>query len=185
MTDAGEIVYEVLEPVPIPATKPPTELVDGRLVQKTGGERAHQALEKRWVAALDAWAGHHGRVLHEWRHQFHAPGHSFASLVPDVAYLPHETLDTLGPDASETPPCAPDIAVEVLSLGDSQDSLGWKIGAYLAAGTSVLFVVDPLKRKVTAHSRNDVKRFGPGETVMHPLVPGFAYAVDSMFEGCP
>jgi Uma2 family endonuclease len=188
--DVREMQYEVLEPVPILATKPATELIDGRLVQKMSAKRRHQELEFRWTLALRQWGGDRGGTYHEWRHQFQAPGHSFASLVPDVAYLSREALDRLGPAASEAPPRAPDIAVEILSAGEAQRTVAWKIGAYLAAGTTVVFVVDPPKRTVIAHSRSstnagdtDVVRFGPGDTVTHPAMPGFAYPIDAMFEG--
>jgi Uma2 family endonuclease len=185
-----EMQYEVLEPVPIPAAKPAIELIDGRLVQKMSPKRRHQELEFRWTLALRQWGGDRGGTYHEWRHQFQAPGHSFASLVPDVAYLSHEALDRLGPAASEAPSRAPDIAVEILSAGEPQRKLAWKIGAYLAAGTTVVFVVDPPKRAVIAHSRSstssghtDVVLFGPGDTVTHPSMPGFAYPIDAMFAG--
>ncbi|HEV2644342.1 MAG TPA: Uma2 family endonuclease [Candidatus Elarobacter sp.] len=167
----------------IPETKPATELIDGRLVQKMSPKRRHQALEIRWVDAFMEWAGDRGDAYHEWRHEFRAPGHSFASLVPDVAYLSRESLDALGPAASEAPPRAPEIAVEVLSAGEPERHLSWKIGAYLAAGTRVVFVVDPPKRTVVAHARDGVERFGPGDVVRHATMPGFAYAIDAMFEG--
>ena len=164
-------------------TTPATELIDGRLVRKMSPKRRHQALEKRWVAAFDAWAAGRGEALTEWRHKFTAPGKTFASLVPDVAFAWHATLERLGPAASEAPPQAPEIVVEILSAGESERYLGWKIEAYLAAGTLVVFVVDPPERGVVAHAPGGVVRFGPGETVEHPALPGFAYAVDAMFAG--
>ena len=174
---------DVLTPIEIPETKPATELIDGRLVQKIGGRYRHQALELRWVFALSAWDGDGGDALHQWRHEFRAPGHSFASLVPVVAYLSNESLEALGPAASETPPRAPEIAVEILSAGESPRYLTWKIGAYLAAGTRVVFVVDPPKRAVVAHARDGVERFGPGDVVHHATMPGFTFAMEAMFEG--
>ncbi len=173
----------MLAPVPIPETKPATELIDGLLVQKMSPKRRHQELEMRWTLALRAWAGERGETYHEWRHEFRAPGHAFASLVPDIAYLSQESIDALGPAASEAPPRAPEIAVEILSAGESERHLTWKIGAYLAAGTRVVFVVDPPRRTVVAHARDGVERFGPGGTVKHAAVPGFAYAIDAMFDG--
>jgi Uma2 family endonuclease len=167
----------------IPETKPATELIDGRLVQKMSPKRRHQELEMRWTLALRAWGGDRGDAYHEWRHEFRAPGHPFASLVPDVAYLSRESLDALGPAASETPPRAPEIAVEILSAGESEQHLAWKIGAYLAAGTRVVFVVDPPRCTVVAHARESVERFGPGDVVRHESMLDFAYAVDAMFEG--
>lgn len=188
--DVREMVYEnttggweVLEPVPIPTAKPAIELIDGRLVQKMSPRRRHQALEKRWMLAFDAWAGDRGETYTEWRYQFRAPGRAFGSLVPDVAFLSGEALAELGPAASEVPPRAPTTAVEILSPGDSKRELTWKIGAYLTAGTLVVFVVDPPRRTVAAHASDGVTRFGPGEIVTHPSMPGFAYAIDEMFDG--
>ena len=163
--------------------KPPFEIVDGRLERKMSPRLRHQVLEKRWVAAFDAWAAGRGEAFTEWRHKFTAPGKTFASLVPDVAFVRYGTLERLGPEAAEAPPEAPEIAVEILSAGESQRVLDWKIEAYLAAGTRVVFVVDPPRRTVLAHAADGVVRYGPGETVAHDALPGFAYAVDAMFEG--
>ena len=163
-------------------TKPPFEIIDGRLVRKMSPKRRHQALEIRWTLALTAWAGDRGEAYHEWRYNS-APGRPFASLVPDVAYLSREAIAALGDAAAEAPPRAPEIAVEIVSAGESARKLAWKIGAYLAAGTRVVFVVDPPKRTVVAHAPDGVVRFGPGETVAHPALLGFAYDVDAMFAG--
>jgi Uma2 family endonuclease len=173
----------MLAPIRIPNTEPETELIDGRLVQKMSPKHRHQALEKRWVAALDRWSDGAGEALAEWRHEFTAPGYRFASLVPDVAYMSNATSEALGPAGLQTPARAPEIAVEILSSGESQTSLAWKIAAYLAAGTAVVFVVDPPRRTVIAHSREAVTRFGPGQLVCHASMPGFAFAVDALFEG--
>ena len=174
-------------PIEIPEIKPALELLDGRLVRKMSPKRRHQTLEVRWALALRAWAGDRGEALPEWRYEFQAPGHDFASLVPDVAYLSREALDELGAAGAELPQRAPEIAVEVISKGDSIRRLARKIDVYLSAGTRVLFVVDPPRRTVVAHSRSEdgenvTLTFGPGETVTHPSVPGFAYAIDSMFD---
>jgi Uma2 family endonuclease len=173
----------MLAPIRIPETKPATELINCRLVQKMSPKWRHQELELRWTLALRAWDNGRGRSIHEWRFEFSAPGHEFASLVPDVAYFSRESLEALRPGRAEAPDRAPDAAVEILSAGESQARLAWKTGAYLAGGTAVVFVVDPPRRTVVAHTRDDVTTFGPGETVRHAALPGFAFAIDAMFEG--
>ena len=122
----------------IPETKPPTELINGRLVQKKGGEHRHQALEQRWTSALGQWCAGCGVACHDWQHEFAAPGQRFAVLVPDIAYQSAEALKELGPAASEAPTRAPVVAVEILCIGESEPDLAWKIGAYLASGTRVV-----------------------------------------------
>jgi len=173
----------MLSPLPVPETKPATELVDGVLVRKMSPKRRHQALERRWVEALERWARGRGEAYHEWRHEFRAPGYRFASLVPDVAYLSRHALDALGDAAAEAPPRAPEVVVEILSSGEPERVLAWKIAAYLAAGSSVVFVVDPPHRTVVAHDAHGRQRFGPGDTVTHDALPGFAYPIDAMLEG--
>jgi Uma2 family endonuclease len=172
----------MLAPVPVPETKPATELIDGRLVQKMSPKRRHQVLEARWAAALNAWAGGRGEANHEWRYEFCVPGRSFASLVPDVAYLSREALDALGPSAAESPPRAPDVAVEILSRGESEGDLAWKVDAYLRAGTLVVFVVDPPQQAVIVHAPGAVVRFA-GDDVEHPALPGFRFGIEAMFAG--
>lgn len=176
-------------PIEIPEIKPALELIDGRLVQKMSPKRRHQVLEIRWARALQEWAGDRGEALPEWRYEFQAPGYDFASLVPDVAYLSREALEELGAAGAELPQRAPEIAVEVISKGDSMRRLARKTAMYLAAGTRVLFVVDPPRRTVVAHSRapdgtgTASLRFGPGDVVTHPAMPEFAFPTDAMFEG--
>jgi len=188
--DDATTTYEVMEPVPILEGKPAFELIDGYLEQKMRPTRRHQALEERWVAALTAWAGNAGEAHAEWRHQFTPPGFRFGSLVPDIAYDTRAALHEMGPSAAEAPPRAPHIAVEILSKGESEDSVMWKVHAYLAGGTRVVFVVDPPKRTAIAYDRRHVAigqlnatRFGPSDVVSHPLMPRFAFPVDAMFEG--
>jgi Uma2 family endonuclease len=175
-------------PIEIPEIKPALELLDGRLVRKMSPKRRHQALEMRWARMLQDWAGDGGEALCEWRYEFQPPGSGFVSLVPDVAYLSREALDELGPAGAELPQRAPEIAVEVLSQGDSMRRLARKIDAYLSAGTRVLFVVNPPRRTVVVHSRSAdgkhvTQTFGPGEVVSHAAMPGFVYGIDAMFEG--
>jgi Uma2 family endonuclease len=141
-----------------------SELIDGRLVRKMSPKRRHQKLELRWVAALQSWAGDDGEALTEWRFAFQAPGFTFGSLQPDVAYLSRAALDELGPAGSEKPKRAPEIVVEIISAGDREPDLAWKVRAYLAAGTWVVFIVDPPKRTVIAHSPAGTAHFGPGRS---------------------
>jgi Uma2 family endonuclease len=79
---------------------------------------------------------------------------------------------------------APDLAVEVLSPGNTRREIATKIGEYLAAGGRAVWVVDPRRRTVTVHrperepetvSRDEVL---DGGTVL----PGFRLPVVHIFE---
>lgn len=170
-------------PVHIPEAKPAYEYIDGRLVQKMSPKRRHQWLAMRWAKRLEAWSGVEGSALTEWRVNFRAPGRRWGSLVPDVAYFSAEALALLSIEQREEPPIAPDVAVEILSAGDLPQDLDWKVGAYLGAGTAVVFVIDPPARAVVAHARGSVATFISGDMLTHPALPGFSYSLDEMFAG--
>ncbi|MFY9630380.1 MAG: Uma2 family endonuclease, partial [Candidatus Cybelea sp.] len=69
----------------------------------------------------------------EWRFRIAPPGEVRRPLVPDVAYVSNERLRPLNDEEVETPPLAPDVAVEILSPGDRRADLEDKIGVYLRA----------------------------------------------------
>jgi Uma2 family endonuclease len=59
--------------------------------------------------------------------------------VPDVAWMP---LARWNEAKGKTPlPFAPDVCVEVLSPGNTQEEIGMKIGAYLRAGAKEVIIV--------------------------------------------
>jgi Uma2 family endonuclease len=80
-------------------------------------------------------------------------------------------------------PGAPDLAVEVLSPDDRTGEVNEKIEAWLAAGTSAVWLVDPKLRTVTVYQRvAAAKVYSPGDTfVGDPVIPGFTCAVDEIF----
>ena len=64
------------------------------------------------------------------------------ALVPDVSFVRRERIP---PDHDPTKPFtfAPDLAVEVLSPSDTYQATAEKIGAYLARGVPLLWIVNP------------------------------------------
>jgi Uma2 family endonuclease len=78
---------------------------------------------------------------------------------------------------------APDLAVEVVSPGDTRQ-VAEKVGEYLAAGARAVWVIDPRRRTVTTHlPGGDPVRLGPGETLDGgDYLPGFRLPVSEVFE---
>lgn len=168
----------------LPETKPETEWVRGRAVQKVSPVYRHGLLQRRLGDALGGWAdaGAHGRVATEWRFRVAPPGEVMRPLVPDVAFL---SYGTLGPNATEdevaVPRTAPTVAVEVLSRDDRPADVEHKIATYLAAGSAAVVIVDPDRQTVAVHDAGDVRELEPSETLTHPALPGFALELHSLF----
>jgi Uma2 family endonuclease len=81
----------------------------------------------------------------------------------------------------ESPPFAPDVAVEILSPGDRASDLADKIAVYVSAGTSLVIVVDPRRRTVKLHDSVGTSRLGEGDVLTHAALPGFSLELSRLF----
>jgi Uma2 family endonuclease len=165
----------------LPETKPETEWILGRAVQKVSPYRTHSWLQAKLIVALSAWAEGRGGVGAEWRFRVGPPGEMRRPFVPDVAYVSNERLRGLEGYDLEVPPFAPDVAIEIRAPGDRSRYLAHKVAVYLASGASLVVVVDPAKREVALHDRSGVRVLHDGDELRHPALPGFSLAVTSLF----
>ena len=166
----------------LPETKPETEWVRGRPLQKVSPQRTHSWLQGALTIQLTNWAMGRGRVGPEWRFRVAPPGEIRRPLVPDVAYVSSERLRALSDADLEVPPIAPDVAVEILSPDDRRIDVDDKIAAYLKAGSSLVVVVDPTRRVVELHDPSHVVRLTEEDAIEHAALPGFSYSVRALFD---
>ncbi|HEX3462478.1 MAG TPA: Uma2 family endonuclease [Candidatus Elarobacter sp.] len=165
----------------LPETKPETEWILGRAVQKVSPRRIHARLQMEFSLALRAWEPGHGQAATEWRFRIAPPGEIRRPLVPDVAYVSNERLRQLDDTDLELPPFAPDVAIEILSPGDRSRYVEHKIGVYLAGGASLVIIVDPSKRSMTLHDARGVRMLREADTLTHPALPGFSLRLSELF----
>ena len=102
--------------------------------------------------------------------------------VPDIAFLRKDRLSS-GPVEETFWPGAPDLAVEVVSPGDTIRDIDEKAKAWLVAGTSLVWVVNPAWRNVTVYrSAGDIKTLSEdAELTGEDVVPGFRCRVGDIF----
>ena len=130
----------------LPETKPETEWVLGRPVQKVSPTTAHSVLQLVIGSRLLAWAEGRGEAGSEWRFRITPPGEITRPLVPDLAYVSDERMKQLAEAEREVPRLAPDIVVEILSPDDRPANVRHKREVYLSAGTTLVLIVDPERR---------------------------------------
>ncbi|HTW86026.1 MAG TPA: Uma2 family endonuclease [Candidatus Sulfotelmatobacter sp.] len=172
-----------LHEIVLPETKPETEWVRGRALQKVSPTYDHARLQSLLVIALTAWAdaGDRGRVGTEWRFRVAPPGEVIRPLVPDVGYLSYDDLAADAPhDAVQVPLAPPTVAVEVLSPDDRRPDVEDKIATYLAAGTRAVIVVDPSQQSIIVRD-GATAVLREGDTLRHPSLPGFTLDVGALF----
>ena len=104
--------------------------------------------------------------------------------VPDASYVRADRLPEqgIGPGLMQL---APDLEVEVLSPSETASELEEKLDDYTAAGTPLIWVIDPVRRTVMIVAADaPVRWLREGETFDGGLViPGFSCAVSDIFEG--
>jgi len=102
--------------------------------------------------------------------------------APDIAFIRRERLPAAPPEDAFCPG-APDLAVEVVSPGDTLREVDEKVQAWLAAGAAMVWVVNPKWRNVTVYrSGTDIKVFTENEELEGgEVVPGFRCHVGDIF----
>jgi Uma2 family endonuclease len=95
--------------------------------------------------------------------------------VPDVAFLRRRYFPNRVLPAEPVPALAPDLAVEVLSDGNTEAEMDRKLDDYFTAGVKLVWVVDPSSKSAEVYNSRDCHRTLSlndtldGETVL----PGF------------
>jgi Uma2 family endonuclease len=103
-------------------------------------------------------------------------------LAPDVSFVRQAELDRLGP-TKKFWPGAPDLAVEVMSPGDTARATQEKAKLWLSLGARMVWVVNPSRRAVSVHRPGaEVSALGEGDALEGmEVVPGFRCEVSEIF----
>jgi Uma2 family endonuclease len=102
--------------------------------------------------------------------------------APDIAFVSRERLAEIG-ITKKFWAGAPNLAVEVLSPGDTVDEVGEKVEDWLAAGTKAVWIVSSKLRNVTVYrSLADVVTLTEKDELSgHDVVPDFRCKVAKIF----
>lgn len=159
------------------------ELIDGELVEMSpSGDRASTTairLASRLVVHVEA--RNLGRVYGADGGFVLFPDRQLVR-VPDVAFV---RTDRLPSEANRDgfPRLAPDLAVEVVSPGDSATEVLDKVDMYLKAGVRLVWVIDPRVRSVAIHTPDRLVRLltAGDELDGGEVLPDFRVAVAELF----
>jgi len=146
----------------------------------------HGAICRRIFLALALHAEKHGlgEVLDSGMGYRLGPvGARGSVLSPDVSFVAAARLPRILPDPDKFIQGAPDLAVEVLSPGDSSVLVAKKVAKYFGHDAQLVWVADPYLREVQVFAGVAVKRvLRTGDTLDGgPLLPGLKLAVAKIF----
>jgi Uma2 family endonuclease len=156
------------------------ELVDGVLVEKTVGYD-ESCLTIALAALIQNFVKAHklGRVSGPDGMMRLFPG---LVRIPDVAFASWGRFSE--PRGSrKLPDLVPDLAVEVLSEGNTPKEMSRKLDDYFGAGVRLVWFVDPRKRTVEVFTgRKSSKLLGEQETLTGgKVLPGFSLPLKDLF----
>ncbi|HXH08234.1 MAG TPA: Uma2 family endonuclease [Alphaproteobacteria bacterium] len=102
--------------------------------------------------------------------------------APDVAFIRRERVEEVG-DIEGYWPGAPDLAVEVISPGDTYGEVEEKVLEWLEAGVRMVIVANPRRRVVTIYrSLTEIAVLTEADTIDGgDVVPGWKMAVRDVF----
>ncbi len=102
--------------------------------------------------------------------------------APDVAFVTKERVDAIGIPRGFWPG-PPDLAVEVVSPGDSHSAVEGKAMQWLDGGTRAVVAVDPLRRTATVYrARQDIRVLSASEPLdLGDVVPSWSPSVGAFF----
>ena len=172
-----------------PAARERSELVRGVIRIMTPASWHHGIMSGNIFRALSNYVYAHqlGQCVPDGT-GFVLPGLPNTVRSPDAAFVRTERLlRTEQSGGLGFLPIAPDLAVEVLSPSETASELDEKLADYRTAGTALVWVVDPEKRRVSVIAADAPARWlREGDTIDGgSVVPGFTCPVSDLFMGLP
>jgi len=129
------------------------ELVDGTLVEKAMGfEESRLAWRLGHLVGLYLDQNDLGICVGADGMMRIAPG---LVRIPDLSFIAWDKLPGRESPADPIPDLAPDLAVEVLSEGNTKPEMARKVREYFEAGVRVVWLIDPKKRTARVFSGVD------------------------------
>jgi Uma2 family endonuclease len=127
------------------------ELIAGEVRKMSPAGWKHGLIAARLHLSLGRYVEDHGLgALFEGDTGFVLASDPDTVRAPDVAFIRRERLSAEMPTEAFWPG-PPDLAVEVVSPGDTVHEVDDKVKAWLDAGTRMVWVIDPKWRSVTVY----------------------------------
>jgi len=171
MVQASYVPLTLEEFLQQPETKPASEYIDGKIIQKPMPQGKHSTIQGELVPAINAVVKPKriARAFPELRCTFGG-----RSIVPDIAVLVCSRIprDDNG-QVANTFPIAPDWTIEILSPNQSQTKVTKNILHCLKYETQMGWLIDPDEQTVFVYrSKQETEVFDQPEALLP--VPSFA-----------
>lgn len=155
------------------------ELIDGEVIPKMPPQRFHSKTQRALLHYLENWGESRGEVGIEWSVTLQRQGRDWVP-IPDLLFVHRDRLPQVLGD--EPCPIPPDLAIEIISPGQSFGRIAEKATDYLAAGVLRVWVVDPQSQSITVFAPNTLPVTYRGDRILTDgLFPEFSLTARSLF----
>jgi Uma2 family endonuclease len=165
----------------LPETDVTYEFRDGQAVPKMSPKFFHSQIQKTLLFLLHQWSENRGRVEPEWAITLKLNGKNWVP-VPDLTYVSFERLPA---DWMQDEPCpvVPELAIEIISPGQSFGDLAEKAADYLNAGVLRVWIVDTQARSITVfYSATAPQTFRGTTPLIDSLLAGLELTPQQIFK---
>lgn len=158
------------------------ELVEGKVIEMTppGGEHGRMAV--KIAARLERYLEDENLGIVFVESGFRLSRNPDVVRSPDVSFIEYSRLPN-GRAPRGFIEGAPTLAVEIVSPGDLWSEVENKVGEYLAAGTQLVWIVEPEKQIVTVRRGETSQRLTRVEVLRAAeVLPNFELPLERLFE---
>lgn len=157
------------------------ELVNGQALPKVLPKYFHSSLQETLLVLIRAWCKGKGRIKPEWAVALRRNGVDWVP-TPDLTYISYERLPRSWRRNEACPvPC--DLAIEIISPGQTLKEFEEKAEDYFASGVSRVWVVDPEAMSIRAFFPDGkVTLYTDTMPIIDTLLPGLELTTRQVFE---
>jgi Uma2 family endonuclease len=172
----------------------PIEVVDGEIVVMSPPQRQHIRIAHDLFRSLDRFLEENqlGRAWLEAPYLLEADDRGDwvrGARTPDLSFIARERVeahDAQYGDVEGPYRLAPDLAVEIVSPGDSYSTVMQKVADYLRYGVRLVWVIDPQTRAVRIHTQEDPdgRTLSDTDTLSgEPVLAGWSMSIKLLLDG--
>ncbi|MGC9525315.1 MAG: Uma2 family endonuclease [Limnospira sp.] len=157
------------------------EFINGEAVRKMSPKRYHSRMQRALIRILEDWGETRGEIGVEWAVTLTRNGRDWAP-IPDVLYISHDRLPSS--EIEDIPcPVPPDLAIEIISEGQTFGELAEKATDYLKAGVLRVWVVDTRSQIITVFFPDSPPQTYKGDrTLSDPIFPELEMTPRRLFQ---
>ncbi len=157
------------------------ELVDGKAIPKMSPKFFHAKLSFILCNLIKNCCEDKGEVWAEWSITLTRNGRDWVP-TPDLLYISYERLPENW-NENEACPIAPELAIEIISPGQTFGQMAGKAQDYLNAGVLRVWVVDIEDRSITVfYPDAALKTYRGDEIITDSLFEGLEFIVEAVFK---